>query len=86
MTFKSIAIAAALLTLPLAGGTAFAAQVGGGGGGGGSSDNGGGGVESAVPSSLCVPASTYSLAQALRSAQDGCPKSVTIRIGAIQFN
>ncbi len=91
MTFKSIALAATLFALPLAasitGGTAFAATFGGGvgGGGGGNSSSEGGNAEPATPAGLCVPASSYSLAEARRHQNDGCPKTMTIRIGSFRL-
>jgi hypothetical protein len=96
MTFKSITLAAALFALPLGisasitGGAALAATVGGGGGGGGNAGSNsspeGGTSEAAVPAGLCVPASSYSLAEARRHTNDGCPKTVTIRIGTLYVN
>jgi hypothetical protein len=93
MTFKSIAIAAALFALPLAvsasitGGAALAATVGGGGAGvGGNSSSEGSNTEAAVSAGLCVPVSSYSLAEARRHKNDGCPKTVTIRIGSLYLN
>jgi hypothetical protein len=93
MTFKSIALAATLLALPLAvtasitGGAALAATVGGGGGTPGTgSDAGGSNTEPSLPVSLCVLASSNTLAEARRHANDGCPKTVTIRIGSLALN
>jgi hypothetical protein len=99
MTFKTIALAAALFALPLgisasiSGGTAFAATVGGGGGGGntggggpgGNSGSEGGNSEPSSPAGLCVPASSYSLAEARRHMNDGCPKTITIQIGSLRL-
>ena len=91
MTFKSIALAAALFALPLAvsasitGGTALAAQVGGGGNAGGNSSSEGSNSESALPASVCVPSNSYSLAEARRHVNDGCPKTMTIQIGSLRL-
>jgi hypothetical protein len=96
MTFKSITLAAALFALPLAvsasitSGAALAATVGGGGTNGGGNAGGnsspeGGNTEAAVPAGLCVPASSYSLAEARRHMNDGCAKTITIQIGSLRL-
>jgi hypothetical protein len=92
MTFKSIALAAALFALPLTvsasitGGTALAAVVGGGGSNsGGNSSSEGGNSEPSSPAGLCVPASSYSLAEARRQMNDGCPRTIIIQIGSLRL-
>ncbi len=93
MTFKTIALAAALFALPLGisasitGGTAFALtnSNGGGGGPGGNSGSEGGNSEPSSPAGLCVPASSYSLAEARRHMNDRCPKTITIQIGSLRL-
>jgi hypothetical protein len=86
MTIKSIALAAAMLALPLAvsapmlGGAAHAIDLGGkGGDSSGSAD--GGNVAASTPAAACVPHSHNKSADAARHANEGCPKSVSIMIG-----
>ena len=101
MTFKSIALAAAMFALPLAltdsiaGGSALAVTVGSGGGGGSGGGSAGGGavgsegggnVEPGMTPAFCIPANTNSLDAAQLQAKYGCPKTVTLRIGSLRLN
>jgi hypothetical protein len=90
MTIKSIALAAAMLALPLAvsapllGGGAQAATTGGGGGGASGSTDGGS-VEGGQLAAACVPRSHNRSTDAALHMNEGCPKSVSIVIAGYRL-